>query len=99
MDAQAMTASYFAAYQLTLAVAWLAAGTAIGGFFFLSLRWNVRMLAAGRRLLPVMAIQLARFAAIGIALATISIDFGALALLATTAGILAARALLVRWEM
>ena len=92
-----MIASHLTAHDLTLAAFWLAAGTVLGGFYFLSLRWNVRMLAAGRSLLPVMAILFGRFAAISAALAVIAIYFGALPLLAATAGILAARTGLVRW--
>ncbi len=92
-----MIASHLTAHDLTLAAFWLAAGTVFGGFYFMSLRWNVRMLAAGRTWLPVMAVQFGRFAAIGAVLAVIAIYFGAIALLAATAGILAARTGLVRW--
>jgi N-ATPase, AtpR subunit len=92
-----MIASHLTVHDLTLAAGWLAAGTIVGGLFFLSLRWNVRMLTAGRSLLPVMAVQFGRLAAIGVVLAVIAIHFGALPLLAASAGILAARVGLVRW--
>ena len=92
-----MIASHLTAHDLTLAAGWLAAGTLLGGFYFLTLRWNVRMLAAGRSLLPVMAIQFGRFAAITVVLSFIAIYFGALPLLSAGAGILAARTAMVRW--
>jgi N-ATPase, AtpR subunit len=97
MDAKAMIASHLTAHDLPLAAGWLAAGMVIGGFFFLTLRWNVRMLAAGRAWLPVMAIQSGRLAAIGVVLAVIAVYFGALPLLAISAGILAARTAMLRW--
>jgi hypothetical protein len=75
---------------------WLAAGAAIGAFHFLTLRQNVRMLAAGRPLLPALALQLARFAATAAALFLIARHFGALPLLAGTAGILASRTAIAR---
>ena len=91
-----MIASHLTGQDVTLAAGWFAAGAVIGGLFFLTLRWNVRMLAAGRALLPVMAVQFGRLAAIGVVLAVIAIYFGALALLAATAGMLVARTLVVR---
>jgi F1F0 ATPase subunit 2 len=98
MDAQAMIASHLTAHDVALAAGWLAAGAAIGAIHFTSLRWNVRMLAAGRSPLPAVAVQLARFAAFGVALAAIASYSGALPLLAATAGILAARTLIIRME-
>jgi len=92
-----MIASHLTAHDLTLAAGCLAAGAIAGGFFFLTLRWNVGMLAAGRSLLPVMAVQFGRLAVIGVVLAVIAIYFGALPLLAATAGILAARAVVTRF--
>ena len=92
-----MMALHLTTQSLALAAGWLAAGVVIGGIHFLTLRWNVRMLAAGRSLLPAMAVQFGRFAAIGIVLAVIAGYFGALPLLAATAGILAARTLIVRF--
>jgi F1F0 ATPase subunit 2 len=93
-----MTAFQLTAHDLTLTVGWLAAGMVIGAVHFLSLRWNVRMLTAGRSLLPVVAVQLGRFAAMAVVLALITRTFGALPLLAAALGILAARTVIVRKE-
>jgi len=88
-------------HDLTLVVlsvgSWLATGMVIGAFHFLTLRWNVRMLAASGSLLPAIAVQLGRFAAIGIVLAVIAGYFGALPLLTATAGILVARTVITRF--
>ena len=83
-------------FAVVSAAGWLAAGMAIGAIHFLSLRWNVRMLTDGRSLLPALALQLCRFAAIGIVLAVIAHTFGALPLIVTTAGILLARTVIIR---
>ncbi len=93
-----MTGVHLNTYALAVAAAWLAAGTVIGAMHFVGLRWNVRMLAASRSLLPASAVQFGRFAVTGVALAVIARLFGALPLLAATAGILAARALIIRWS-
>ncbi len=77
--------------------AWLAVGTLIGAAYFLTLRWNVRMFVAGQSLPLVLAAQLVRFAVIGGGLAIIARQFGALPLLVATAGILTARAAIVRY--
>jgi len=92
-----MIAFHLSAHDLGSAAGWFAAGMVIGAFHFLSLRWNIRMLATGRSLLPVMAIQVARFAVIAIVLAFVAAYFGALPLLAVTAGILAARTVVTRF--
>ncbi len=92
-----MIASHLTAHGLALAASCLAAGAVIGGVFFLSLRWNVRMLTTGRVMLPVIAVQLARLACISAALTVIAIYFGALPLLAATMGILAARTIVTRF--
>ena len=76
--------------------AWLAGGSLIGTFHFLTLRWNVRMLALGRAPLLAMALQLGRFALLAGVLAVIASRFGALPPLLATAGILAARTAAVR---
>ena len=91
-----MTASHLTIHGLTLAAFWLAVGAVIGGGFFLSLRWNVYMLATGSAVLPVIAVQLARLAMIGGALTAIALYFGALPLLAASAGILLARSIIIR---
>ena len=92
--------SHLATQNLTFSVisagGWLIAGLMIGAVHFLSLRWNVRMLAGGRSLLPALAIQIARFAIIGVILAVIAHAFGALPLIAATGGILLARSLIIR---
>ena len=79
--------------------AWLAAGAAVGALYFLTLHWNVRMFAAGRSLVLALALalQLARFTAIAGVLAVLAVHFGALPLLVATAGILAARTVILRW--
>jgi hypothetical protein len=89
--------AYDLAFAILTAGSWLSIGIVISVFYFLTLRWNVRMLTAGRPLLPTMAIQLGRFAAASIVLSIIAGYFGALPLLATTAGILAARAAIIRF--
>jgi F1F0 ATPase subunit 2 len=98
MDAQAMIAFQLTSHDLALAVGWLAAGMVIGAVHFLSLRWNVRMLTADRPLLPIVAIQLGRFATLAVVLALITQTSGALPLLAAALGILAARTVIVRKE-
>jgi F1F0 ATPase subunit 2 len=100
MDAQAMTKLYLAEPELILLVcsvgASLAAGALIGAFYFLTLRWNVRMFATGQSLPLALAIQLVRFAVIAGALAVIAVHFGAMPLLVVTAGVLATRTAIVR---
>jgi F1F0 ATPase subunit 2 len=101
MDAQAMTKFLVAQQDLIASVlaggAWLAAGAAVGAVYFLTLHWNMRMFAAGRSPVLALALQLARFAAIGGVLAVIAVHFGALPLLVATTGILAARTVFLRW--
>lgn len=92
-----MIAPGIAMHGLISLALWLVAGTAIGISYFLALRWNVDMLAGGRALLPVMAVQFGRLAAIGIVLAAIAVYSGALSLLAASAGILVGRAVMVGW--
>ena len=76
--------------------AWLGGGALIGAFHFLTLRWNVTLLALGRAPLLAMALQLGRFALLAGVLTVIASRFGALPLLLATAGILAARTVAVR---
>jgi N-ATPase, AtpR subunit len=92
-----MIPSHVTTHGLTLAAFWLAVGATIGSVFFLTLRWNVRMLTTSRAMGPVIAVQLTRLAAISAALAAIAIYFGALPLLAAGAGLLLARSIIVRW--
>jgi F1F0 ATPase subunit 2 len=100
MDAQAMT-HLTAALQLTPAaplgaLAFFAAGALIGTVYFLTLRWNVHIFASGRAPLVPMAIQLLRFALLAATLAVITKSCGALALILTAAGLLAARSVIIR---
>jgi F1F0 ATPase subunit 2 len=99
MDAEAMMGFHLTEHaSLVLqAGAWLGTGALIGAFYFLSLHWNVRMLAFGRPLPLVLALQLGRYALVAGVLAAIASRFGALPLLLAAAGILAARAAAVRF--
>ncbi len=74
----------------------LAAGALIGMFHFLTLRWNVGMLATGQSLPLALAVQLVRFAVIAGVLAVIASQFGAVPLLVAAAGVLATRTAVVR---
>lgn len=100
MDAQAMSKLDLARYDLithALAIgAWLVMGAAVGAFYFLTLRWNVSMFAAGRSPVLAFATQLARFAVIAGFLAAVAVHFGPLPLLVATVGILAARTIAIR---
>jgi hypothetical protein len=79
------------------AVAWFASGALAGTLHFLTLRWNVRMLTSGGLLLLPAALQVLRFALVGVALAAIACFAGAPALLITTFGLLAGRSVLLRF--
>jgi F1F0 ATPase subunit 2 len=96
-----MTKLYLPEHQLILLVlsvgAWLAVGALIGSLYFLTLRWNVRMLTLGQSIPLPLAAPLVRFALIAGVLAIIASHFGALPLLAATAGILATRMAVVRF--
>jgi len=85
------------ALRAVQAGAWLGGGALIGAFHFLTLRWNVRMFVLGRLSLLATALQLGRFALLAVALAVIAARFGALPLILSAAGILAARTATVRW--
>jgi F1-F0 ATPase (N-ATPase) AtpR subunit len=90
-----MTNWYFTGHDLLLhllgASVGLAIGALIGAFHFRTLQWNVQMFVVGGSLLLGSMSQLARFAFIACLLAAIARQFGALPLLAATAGILAVR--------
>jgi F1F0 ATPase subunit 2 len=98
MDAQAMTSLHLAehAWLALQAATWLGAGALIGALNFLSLHWNVRMLALGRTPLLAMALVLGRFVLLAGVLAAIASRFGALPLLLAAAGILVVRTAAVR---
>jgi F1F0 ATPase subunit 2 len=93
-----MIAFHLTLHELVLSAGWLATGLVIGAIQFLSLRWNVRMLAAGRSPLRIVAVQLGRFAGLAAFLAIITHTFGALSLFTLTLGILTARSIIVRRE-
>jgi F1F0 ATPase subunit 2 len=101
MDAQAMMIFHLSEHDLIMyalsAGAWLAVGTLIGAFHFLTLRWNVRMFALNQPLPLAFATQLVRFALIAIVLGVIASHFGALPLLTAAAGILATRTAIIRF--
>jgi len=96
-----MTEFHLAGHELILpalsAAAWLAAGTLIGAFYFLTLRWNVRVFVAGPSLPLALVTQLVRFAVVAAGLAVISKQFGALPLLLAAAGIVFTRTAIVRF--
>lgn len=100
MDAQAMTRFPFVPHDTAALVlsggAWLMAGMLAGVAYFLTLRWNVRLLALGRSFVLALALQLARFAAVAGLLAVIAAHHGALPLVAAACGIVAARTVFVR---
>ena len=96
-----MTRLYLPEHQLILLVlsvgAWLTVGALIGSLYFLTLRWNVRMLTLEQSIPLALATPLVRFALIAGVLAIIASHFGALPLLVATAGILATRVAVVRF--
>jgi N-ATPase, AtpR subunit len=77
--------------------AWLSNGGLIGVFYFLTLRWSIKMLTANKRLLLAIVLQLGRLTLLAGLLAIVVISFGALPLVLTTAGIFAARVAAVQW--
>lgn len=100
MDAPAMTELYVTEQHMIWLVleagGWLAIGTVIGAFHYLTLRWNAQMLIGGQSALFALAIQLARLTAIAGVLAVITTKYGALPLLVATLGILASRTAVLR---
>jgi F1F0 ATPase subunit 2 len=98
MDAQPMTGFYLGTNALlTLeAIVWLISGALLGSCYFLTLRWNVHLLALGRAPLLAIALQPGRLALLAAAFAAIVRQFGALPLLLVTAGVLAARMATIR---
>jgi F1F0 ATPase subunit 2 len=95
MDAPTMTDLHLADLLPPVCAAF-GAGILLGASYFLTLRWNVRTLALGRAPLFAIGLQLARFALLAVALVLIARGFGALPLVAATAGILTARAAVLR---
>ena len=78
-----------------LACAWLGSGVLIGAFHLLTLRWSVRMLIFGRATLTALVVQGARFAFLAGLLVAIVRYCGTLPFIFTTAGVLAARIIVV----
>lgn len=72
------------------AAGWFVAGGLLGVVHFLSLRWNVQCLVAGRPVLS-LGLQLLRFTLTGTALTLTVRLFGAAPLLAGSFGLMAAR--------
>jgi F1F0 ATPase subunit 2 len=96
MDAPAMTDLHLADFFLLPLCGGFGAGVLIGTSYFLTLRWNVRMLALDRAPLLAVGLQLARFALLAVVLVLIARGFGAVSLVAATTGILAARVAVLR---
>jgi N-ATPase, AtpR subunit len=90
VDAPAMTATLVAAFL------WPAFGMLVGMLYWLTLRWSVARLAAGRSIALPIALQLLRFAALGAVLAFVASRSGWAALLLSTAGLMLARAVALR---
>jgi hypothetical protein len=100
MDAQAMTGLSLPQYGILHLVlgasGWLAIGALAGAFFYLTLRRSAQMLATGSCVSMALALQLIRFTVMAGLLSIIARHYGAVALLAVTLGILAARTAVVR---
>ena len=96
-----MTSFHFTEYILpTLqAGACLIVGTLVGAFQFLTLRWSVAMLAAGRAPVLLIATQLGRFALSAGILGVIAGRFGVSPLLLAGAGIIMARMAIIPSEL
>lgn len=73
----------------------LAVGLIAGGAYFASLWWNTQLYLAGGRALLAVLVQMLRFTVLLVALAGLAL-FGAMALLMGAAGLLLARALVLR---
>ncbi len=86
-----MTVFHLSLHNLASVAVWVLLGAVLGTCHFLGLRLNVGMLTRGGALLLPVAVQFGRFAIMGVALAILARSFGALALLASAAGILIAR--------
>jgi F1F0 ATPase subunit 2 len=78
-----------------LLLAHVALGAALGWLYFRGLWWNVRRFVEGRHPALTIALGVARFLALGAVLLLTSLE-GAMPLLATALGLLAARAVVLR---
>jgi F1F0 ATPase subunit 2 len=75
---------------------WPAIGGLIGVFHYMTLRWNVEMLATGSSVPAATAVQLIRLALMAAALTVISRHYGAPPLLGAVLGVAASRAAVLR---
>jgi N-ATPase, AtpR subunit len=91
-----MTSFHFTAPTMfaVQAAAGLSGGALIGAAYFWMLHRNIRLLAFGRAPLVAAAVQVGRFAFLAGLLAAITACAGSLPLIATAAGILAARTMM-----
>jgi F1F0 ATPase subunit 2 len=100
MDARAMTRLYVTEHGLFMLIlksgAWLAIGGMIGACHYMTLRWNVQMLATGSSVPAALAIQLIRLAIMAGVLAIITRHYGAPPLLVAALGVVASRAAALR---
>jgi F1F0 ATPase subunit 2 len=92
MDASAMSDAVIREYLVLIcgAAGWFAVGGMLGAVHFLSLRWNVRCTLEGQPLFS-LGLQLLRFTVTGAALVLVTRLFGAMPLLASVLGLMAAR--------
>ena len=70
-------------------------GAGLGALYFAGVWWNARLFADGTSLAPAIGLLIGRFALLACALALTSLE-GALPLLVTALGVLAARPLVIR---
>lgn len=82
--------------QPAFVLLWFVAGVLVGGLYWLTLRWSVALLAAGRSIALAIAVQVVRFAVLGAALAVVAIGYGWPALLLSASGLVLARAAVLR---
>jgi N-ATPase, AtpR subunit len=71
-------------------------GLVAGVLYFALLRWNTALYVRGDGIATAAALQIARMAGIA-GLLALAVQWGALALLLTAIGLLAARPIVVRW--
>jgi hypothetical protein len=71
-------------------------GLLFGLLYFALLRWNTALYVRGGGIAAAAGLQIARMAAIA-ALLVLTVQWGALALLLTALGLLAARPVVLRW--
>ena len=89
-------AEYHSISLIGIANAWIILGGLIGLLHFRILQWSISRLIDGQIFALAFAIQFVRFALTAAILVIITCYFGVMPLLVTTAGILAARTIIVR---